>query len=487
METPRRPTEEKGTIATRAAGAGPWAPLAGRDVLLLVAASAFGRLILAVGWPAGGGDTVSYEIIATNIVEHACVSLSPPASAACVPHWGGNQLPGYPAFIAAIWLVFGASDLAVLVAQSLVAAAAVVWCGVCAGRLAGSRAVALGVAAVLGLSPLGLPWSRFVLTDALSMAASTWVMAELLLAIHLGRIRVFALGAALASALFLRYDNVILALPVVLVALSVAPRRRAVVQLAAVAAIVALPVGAWWIRSVSLGLPIVPDVSTMRDGSPTPSGYVRWGNAWMLDQYEYQLWNHPIVGWRYSLIVTPPHAFIDAYEREAVGRLLAELVAQYERRPMPAHHDAEFDALADRKYALSPVRHYLVLPLRRTALMWLDPRYSSGWPVSIGPTPEESPWELAATYPLQTAIKVATALYRALLVPAAVVLALLVPHRRSRKFLWIALAYALSQTVLHGALGLIETRYLLGAIAVLEVAIAFAALDAMAQRSRAVT
>ena len=67
------------------------------------AAASIPRLLLVQFFPWFEGDGTVYVAVARNILENACVSMSDPQSAACVPHWGGNQPPGYPAFIAVAW------------------------------------------------------------------------------------------------------------------------------------------------------------------------------------------------------------------------------------------------------------------------------------------------------------------------------------------------------------------------------------------------
>ena len=63
----------------------------------------FPRALLSVLEPATSGDWTIYQTVAVNILDNGCVSLSDPMGGACLPHWGGNHLPGFPAFVALIW------------------------------------------------------------------------------------------------------------------------------------------------------------------------------------------------------------------------------------------------------------------------------------------------------------------------------------------------------------------------------------------------
>ena len=445
--------------------------LTGADLIALFAVFFALRALLSLAFPAGGGDTANYRTVALNILQHGCVSLSQPETGLCVPHWGGNQLPGYPAFLAAIWAVFGERGGVALLAQSVLAAGAAVWSGVCAARLAGSRQAGIAVAVAFGLSPLGAPWARFLLTDALSIGATQLVFAELLLALHLGRFRPW-LGLALASAVFLRYDNLILAVPIVVVAAVLPERAKMLRSLVVAASIAAVPGATWFARSVTAGLPAVPALDTMPEGAAAPAGYLRWGESWMLSQYEYPEWNYPLVGKRYSGITIPDRAFATEAER-ATATALLERLRQYDGQPMPVEIDAAFGALADQRARDAPFRQHVALPAARALLMWVDPRYSSGWPVSV-PGNSGSLREYALAHPVALLMKAGTAVYRTLLLPLclAMLLPLVHPPRVVRQVALAAVAYALVQTWAHVAIGLVETRYLLSGTTFLEGALA---------------
>ena len=407
------------------------------------------RLILALGWPTGGGDTAVYATVADNILQNGCVSLSIPIIGDCVPHWGGNQLPGYPAFLALLWSL-SRSAIVALVAQGVVAAAAATWCGYCAAKLAGPR-VGVALTLVVGLSPLTLPWSRYVTTDALALSMGLCVLAEVFRFLADGRVRVVPLAAALAAAVFLRYDSVSLLLPVAIVLW----RQRAAMAMTLCLAL--LPVGAWWARSVEAGLGWLPPVGAMPDGGRAPEGYIAWGNGWMTDQYEYEGWFFPIASRHYSGI---------QLSAKALGRdpvrvtLLVQRMAEYDGADIPAELDREFRALARSQWRLVPVRVWN---------MWFAPYHSSGWPVSLHPPTGASVLDLIRAHPLAAAVKGGTALYRIALIALAVALAFLTTgwHRR---VLLAVLAYAALHTVSHAALGFIDTRYLLGPVAFLEAA-----------------
>jgi hypothetical protein len=74
------------------------------------------RLMLIIFAQADAGDTKTYETFANNILSGCGMSQSKPSSNECILSAGG-YFPGYPAFIAFVWLLFGNSSYALLLAQ----------------------------------------------------------------------------------------------------------------------------------------------------------------------------------------------------------------------------------------------------------------------------------------------------------------------------------------------------------------------------------
>ena len=132
----------------------------------------------------------------------------------CVPHFGGNQGPGYPAFIAVIWALSGHSDLAVRLVQASFCIASILYIVDAIYRYTASAKQAMIVGLVLALSPLHLAWPRFFFTETLALAATLWLFAELIKSLQLSNLRIFPIGIALIVATFIRLDAVLLLVPV---------------------------------------------------------------------------------------------------------------------------------------------------------------------------------------------------------------------------------------------------------------------------------
>lgn len=439
------------------------------------------RLTFVWAAPAMEGDGQVYATVALNILHNGCVSLSDPALGGCAPHWGGNQLPGYPAFIALSWLLTGEWVLAPLVAQSLVFGVATAYV-VRALLLAGSSLrVAVLAAAVLALSPTLAAWPRMLLTETLAVAAALWLLAALIRSIAEGRIRTIELGLAFAVGFFIRYDFALLAVPAALAGLYLHRPAEAIRRGTAIALIVAIPFGAWTLRSVAAGLPPLPPFGLTSAGEPLAPGVLRWMGTWVVSPYDLPNSVWPFVTGDYQNIQPPDRAFADPDEQKAAAELLDQL-AQSGAGPVPPDIDAAFYRLAEARLRDAPIRQRVGLPLRRAAEMWLSPLPSMGWPGEVGAGRSalleaakagnarqfiQFAWENAGP---ATAKGLVAAWRYTILAGLAVLLVLnALGRRRDGVLLWTVVAFALVRTSVFASTILVEARYLLPALAWLEV------------------
>jgi len=361
----------------------------GRHPFLLVFLIAvFPRILLGLFAPYDGLDwSIVYRIVADNIYLNHCVSQSPPLSAACAPHWGGNQLPGFPAFVAFAWWLSGKSNLAVLIGQSILTGVAICWLMQAIKELTNSKRIALAVGLVTALSPVCLGWARSFNTEALALATTIWVLAELFLSVARKRLRIWPLGIALACAAFIRFDNILLCFLVVVCAFAIHRPAQALRRGIAVALVFAAPLLIWTVRSVAMGLPLVPNVnisaSVNPDGSVLfPVGLKKYYLSWLADATDQRIFSIPIYTGAYQEMQVPDKVFDSELERQRVHRLLAKL-AKLRDKPIPKEINDEFGAIAAERYAHNPYRQIIWLPLSRLKTMWINPFYSWGLPIGF--------------------------------------------------------------------------------------------------------
>jgi hypothetical protein len=457
------------------------------------------RLIVLFWAPQAYGDAAAYLRVADNIFHNFCVSLSDPSTGQCVPSWGGNQLPGYPAFIALVWSLVGESLAAVRVAQAIVVSLAIVWMARAVGQLTGSPGAALAAGLVLALSPLALAWPRHLFTETLALATTIWLFAELVQSLSQGRLRYVPLGLALAAAIFIRFDSVWLCLPVALCGFIIHPPQTAIRRGAILILVMAIPLGGWWARSVAVGLTPFP-FSVLANGERYPAGYLAWANTWSTNEYQLAGWAFPMNVYAYSNItIDAPKAYRDSQEAARVTVLLDQLAA-FDGQSFPSHIDEAFAALASERRSQDPLRQWLWLPLTRAVTMWGNPFTSVGWPTASEPNSGVPPdavqqlvekgisgaFPLIFKYPGLALYKAMTTGYRLLLIAAAAALLALSfgPLRQFRHVIWLAVAYAVGRTAFFSFFFLNSTRFMIEAAPAIEVAAVLGLLVLWRRRRR---
>jgi len=450
----------------------------------LIAFSIRTAIVLAGPWIEG--DARVYANVARNILHNGCVSMDPWGVATCTPHWGGNQLPGYPAFIALAWFVFGESMTAPLIVQSAVFTLSI--CYFCwALSVYGAPLVSIwSVGLILAFSPSLAGWSRGLFTEALSSAVALWVLSEMVRSLAENRFRTWPIAIACLIGFFIRYDFVLITLPIAFCALALHGVLGAIKKGLVVALIVGVPFGAWTIRSVAQGLPTTPPFGLSPQGHQIPQGVLNWIGTWLTHQYQLGTSVWPLATETYANIVPPEEAYIDNSERERVQLLLARLREVKRGERVPASIDDGFAALAAERVRADPLEHYALLPLRRLAIMWINPAASMGWPGMLGGAERHDIRQMIGNsgfllggieamikYPVATLSKAFTAGWRLTSIVATMLIFALSfrqAFRPYRLLISICLLYVLTRSIAFSQSLLLETRYLTPALAWSDVA-----------------
>jgi len=348
-------------------------------VLLTLAAVAL-RLIFYLKFPHIEGDSLIYGDIAKNWLDHGVFGLT--HTDGVHPTW--IRLPGYPAFLAACFALFGHEHYhAVLLVQIVVD---VVTCFVIADLArrtisAGAARAAFLLAALCPftanytVAPLAETLSIFFVALALDAAAAG------LLAIEEERSALQAwicCGAAVACGILLRPDGGILLIAIgayLLWRLWKKPPERSHLFLAGVLvlAISLAPLVPWTIRNwrdFHRFQPLVPESASDPDEF-VPSGFDKWARTWSADYVSNEdvLWQVP--GDKVDIVTLPSRAFDSEQQRVQTQSLMD---AYNESLVVNPQLNARFMALANERIAASPLRYYVWLPTLRVADMWLRPR-----------------------------------------------------------------------------------------------------------------
>ena len=470
---------------------GPASPPRQTLVLFVVfAIAAVSRVALAVILPQVSPDGLQYLSVGDNIALNGCISLSPPETAECAPHWGGNHPPGYPLLLAVSRLL-SLGVVGSLILQSVLVALAITRLSRALMLVSERQWVGLAAGLVMGLSPIHLAWSRFVLPDTVAVAATLWLAAEILLSLHQQKFRIVPIALAFAAAFFARYDGILLLLPIVLTAFLLHPVGLALRKGLICALLVAIPISLWSIRNVSQDLAFIPD-PFLQDGGRSPRGYLSWGNTWIVSIYDGAAMAYPLQDRAYESIRINERRAFDSQEETLRVAALLDALRVAKGKPFPLEIDERFSALASERRAQRPLRHYVLLPLRRAAEFWGTPFHSFAWPLEIESKLTAGDREEIAKNGTRGLISVAlrhpgVALgkatifgYRALLITGLAVLVVMTARQRGplMTFSYLAIGYALFRTVVLSMQLSIDSRYIIEAAGMLEAA--FVAMLAVA-------
>ena len=470
---------------------GSWPATAGKralgwpTLLLLFAVATATRV--AAELPGGyvpSGDWYLYSRMAENILRGCGVSLSEPDSGVCVPHFGGNGLPGYPIFIAAVWFLFGSTKAAVLWAQVVVSALAVPRLAYGASRMSGPTAGLL-CGLVAALSPLQAFMVRFPLTEALTIATVNWLLAELALSIAERRLRVLPLACVVTAGLFLRLDFVMFLVPVALVGVWIHGIPAAAMRGGLLAAALCVPLGLWTVRNVVVGVPVLPLSASgwvLGDGTVGPLGFLAWVKQWVTTEEQRSSVLHFNTN-HYDLIQIVPGARLPAGQDERVRELLADL-RTHSGQPFPVETDRAFAALAIEAIQSRTLSDTIQLRAAQAWGFWRS--WASPLPMDLRPPDNPSSadfilvWiQRSFTGGMEPLLNTLTRSYRCLLGAAFLVAALACrlgsPERRIITLAAVALVIAKTVLAVFGIL--LEQRYTVTAVPMMEFAVALSVLE----------
>ena len=325
------------------------------------------------------GDTLLYGDIASNWLVHGVYGLS---SRNVHGAWSVSptliRLPGYPAFLALCFKLFGLDAYRpVLYLQAFIDLATCLLIAGFVRRICSPRAamIALWLAA---LCPFTANYVAMPLTETLSIfcvalgfyALACWLDCP-------GWRTAATLTFAWSYGALLRPDGALLAV-VLFLAMVFYGRRspglaRALRTALVCAAVSITPFVAWaWRNATTFHVfqPLAPRTA-VDPGEFAAPGFEAWTKTWMADfasTYEIY-WNVP--GDYANFHAVPSRAFDSPAQYRETQRLFAE----YNRgQSLTPQIDAGFAALAAQREHAHPWRSRLELPLLRLADMWLRPR-----------------------------------------------------------------------------------------------------------------
>jgi len=423
------------------------------------------RLLFLFRFPAVTNDSFVYGDIAKNWLQHGIYGLSgrDEISATYI------RLPGYPAFLAAVFAIFGVEHYrAVLVLQMFVDIATCFLIADMARRLVSAR---VGRAAFLlaALCPFPASYAAAALTETLeiffTVLAFDCAIAGLETLDESRLLPWLRCGLAIGAAILLRPDGGLLLITIELYlallwvhagrgeARASRPGPHVSSHLLRVGLIVALislaPLVPWaWrnLHTMHRFQALAPRYANEEDEF-VPAGFNRWVKTWIADYASVEEIYWPVPGNTVDAAKLPSRAFDSDAQRQQTEELLADYNQVLHVTP---ELDARFAVLASQRIRQAPLRYYVWLPLLRVTDMWLRPRTET--------LPSDTRWWEFNDDPKWSALAVVLGIVGLVYVVMAVAGLMKV---RTIAFLGLLLAFMLVRSIFLSTLENPEPRYTL--------------------------
>ena len=241
---------------------------------------------------------------------------------------------------------------------------------------------------LLCLSPLSIGWSRFVLTECLSISISILLFSELLLCNYKKKLKIYRLTLIFLLGFFLRYDFLLWSIPILFICYNSLDFYQTIKKGLICLSIFGLLVSLWSYRNLSQGLSLIPggefnsQYITLEENQQSYKGYLKWVETWSWHNYMYAPAVYPLSNNNYKNLLISDVAFEDSNEKAKVTKLIDQL-KQINGEKYPKYIDAKFFNLAKQRARSNPIREYLILPIKRSFFMLFNPFTSLGMPNNI--------------------------------------------------------------------------------------------------------
>jgi hypothetical protein len=361
-------------------------------VLLAACAGLVLRLFLVLRFPVtDSGDAPFYIQLAWNWLKNGVYGF--PINDQLTPV--DMRVPGYPAFLAAIFTFFGNSSRAIVVTQAVLDLGTCFVIALIAARLAPEslrRRVALAGLWLAALCPFTANYAAVELTETLCIFLTALAVLVLLDGFKKssGALAPASAGgpSPLANPWFLggllagfgalvrpETPLVLLAAGLALVASWWRPRDwaklvRAGILMAVGVVLPLLPWAARNLRTLHEVQFLAPRYSEL-PGEFTPLGFTAWTNTWLWRFGDVYLSDWKLDVEEIPIDSLPAAAFDSAAERDRVAAIFEEYNSTLTLTP---EQDARFREIARERTARRPLRTWIAIPLLRSVTLWFTPR-----------------------------------------------------------------------------------------------------------------
>jgi len=339
------------------------------------------RLIFIFRFPSVTTDSFIYGDIAKNWLRHGIYAVTDGTN--LVPTY--IRLPGYPAFLAAMFAIFGMEHYrAVLFVQLVVDLGTCLVIADIARRVVSPRA-----ARIAFLLPALCP---FLANYAAAALTETWEIFFTTAALDFSIVGLGELdgrrlkpwlggGMCIAAAILLRPDGGLLLVAIglylawcILKRVSSAQPYARLIAAGLIVAIASLaPLVPWTLRNLRTMhsfQPLAPRYAN-EENEFVPMGLNLWVKTWIIDYASVEELYWPVPGSAIDADKLPSRAFDSAQQQDETESLIDDYNNLLHVSP---ELDARFEQLAQQRIHAAPFRYHLWLPLARVGDMWLRPR-----------------------------------------------------------------------------------------------------------------
>ena len=346
-------------------------------VIFVLLIAFFFRSGLVLFFQQGAGDQKYYLFLAENLLNGCGFSKSDPSTNEC-ELLSAHYFPGFPAFMASIWYLFGKSNSLILICNIICYLLSLFWLLRSLLKFTNNFKIVISIGIIMALSPLQIGWFRFVfLTEPLAIATATWFLAELILSICYKKIRILPLALCLSCSVFIRPDTILMSLSILPIVFYIYNFKKAVIKLLIIALLTSLPVGIWSLRNISIGHdPISFNEKKLNDG------FDNWGATWWINEYERAEFGFPIAKKTYSIIRIHESKYIDEDEMK-IARDLINKLSKYDGMSFPQDINQQFQKLTDDKLKNRNFITKIEIIAKRSIYMLFNPFASWGMPFEM--------------------------------------------------------------------------------------------------------
>ena len=335
------------------------------------------RVVLMHRFAIVSGDGLVYGKLAANWLTHGVFGLGDGATL----HPTLIRLPGYPAFLAVVFRIFGVGNYVAVFCSQIVIDLLTCWLIFLFVRTQSSTRAAHIALWLAALCPFTATYVAVPLTETLSIFCVTLALLAASKCLDQDFANwpwLLALVFALGSAILLRPDGGLLAAAVISWLCwhfrRRTPKRRFVMtRLAAISLLALLPLTPWTIRNwhvFHVFQPLAPRYAN-DPGELPESGYKSWTKTWFVDATSNEEFYWCADDCPLDINRLPNRAFDSPGQRDRTADLLDDY---NDSQTFSAPLDARFATLAMERAHAHPVRTHFALPLLRLADMWLRPR-----------------------------------------------------------------------------------------------------------------